>query len=80
MLPLLKSNGCGQGGPLEPKHSQIRHSSLLGNAAMSSGLRLTADEYGQMVNRGAFDHLRQKIELIRVEIRAMNPAGPMHRT
>ena len=45
---------------------------------MSTGLRLTAKEYGQMVNRGAFDHLRQKIELIRGEIRAMNPAGPMH--
>lgn len=45
---------------------------------MSSDLRLTEDEYGQMVERGAFDHLNKKIELIRGEIRTMNPAGPIH--
>ncbi len=31
-----------------------------------------------MVARGAFDHLNRKIELIRGEIREMNPAGPIH--
>ncbi len=45
---------------------------------MSVGLHLTADEYDQMVERGAFDHLNRKIELIRGELREMNPAGPVH--
>lgn len=45
---------------------------------MSTALHLTATEYGQMVERGAFDHLNRKIELIRGEIREMNPAGPIH--
>ncbi|TWT95046.1 Uma2 family endonuclease [Neorhodopirellula pilleata] len=45
---------------------------------MSQSLRLTADEYGEMVQKGAFDHLHGKIELIRGEIRCMNPAGPIH--
>lgn len=45
---------------------------------MSTGLSLTAEEYDQMVQRGAFDHLNRKIELIRGELREMNPAGPLH--
>lgn len=45
---------------------------------MSLGLRLTASEYDRMVARGAFDHLHRKIELIRGQICAMNPAGPLH--
>ncbi|MCR9295344.1 MAG: Uma2 family endonuclease [bacterium] len=45
---------------------------------MSTALHLTTDEYDQMVQRGAFDHLNRKIELIRGELREMNPAGPLH--
>ena len=45
---------------------------------MSTGLQLTPDEYGRMVECGAFDHLNRKIELVRGEIREMNPAGPVH--
>ena len=45
---------------------------------MSTGLHLSVDEFDQMVARGAFDHLNRKIELIRGELREMNPAGPLH--
>ncbi|MBP85537.1 MAG: hypothetical protein CMJ64_02285 [Planctomycetaceae bacterium] len=45
---------------------------------MSTGLHLTANEFGRMVECGAFDHLNRKIELIRGELREMNPAGPVH--
>jgi Uma2 family endonuclease len=45
---------------------------------MSTGLHLTAAEFDRMVERGAFDHLSRKIELIRGELREMNPAGPLH--
>lgn len=45
---------------------------------MSTGLHLTAAEFDRMVERGAFDHLNRKIELIRGELREMNPAGPVH--
>lgn len=45
---------------------------------MSTNLNLTATEYGRMVERGAFDHLNRKIELIYGEIREMSPAGPVH--
>jgi len=45
---------------------------------MSTTLQLTSAEYAQMVERGAFTHLHRKIELIRGEIRQMNPAGPLH--
>lgn len=45
---------------------------------MSTGLNLTVDEFDRMVECGAFDHLHRKIELIRGEIREMNPAGPLH--
>lgn len=45
---------------------------------MSTTLHLSITDYDQMVARGAFDHLNRKIELIRGEIREMNPAGPVH--
>lgn len=45
---------------------------------MSTALRLTMDEFDRMVHCGAFDHLNRKIELIRGELREMNPAGPLH--
>lgn len=45
---------------------------------MSTGLHLTTDEFDRMVECGAFDHLNRKIELIRGELREMNPAGPLH--
>lgn len=45
---------------------------------MSTGLHLTTDEFDRMVECGAFEHLQRKIELIRGELREMNPAGPVH--
>ena len=45
---------------------------------MSTHLQLTTDEYDRMVACGAFDGLNRKVELIRGEIVAMNPAGPIH--
>ena len=45
---------------------------------MSTILNLSVEEYNRMVELGAFDHLNRKIELIRGEIREMNPAGPLH--
>ncbi len=45
---------------------------------MSTSLQLTTKEYDRMAEKGAFDHLQSKIELIRGEIRQMNPAGPIH--
>jgi len=36
------------------------------------------EEYDRMVLRGAFDQLGRKVELIRGELREMNPAGPIH--
>ena len=45
---------------------------------MSTALHLTAKEFDRMVECGAFDHLNRKIELIRGELREMNPAGPVH--
>ncbi len=47
-------------------------------STMSTALHLTAKEFDRMVERGAFDHLQRKIELIRGELREMNPAGPIH--
>lgn len=41
-------------------------------------LLLTIDEFERMVERGAFDHLDRKVELIRGELRQMNPPGPLH--
>lgn len=45
---------------------------------MSTALHLTTDEFDRMVEKGSFDHLVGKIELIRGELRRMNPAGPVH--
>lgn len=45
---------------------------------MSTNLHLSAIEYDRMVERGAFDHLNRRIELIYGELREMNPAGPVH--
>ena len=45
---------------------------------MSTRLHLTTADYEHMVKVGAFDHLQRKIELIRGELREMNPAGPLH--
>jgi Uma2 family endonuclease len=41
--------------------------------------KLTGAEFDAMVDRGAFDGLEgKKVELIRGELRFMNPAGPIH--
>lgn len=41
--------------------------------------KLTGAEFDSMVNRGAFDGIvGKKVELIRGELRLMNPAGPIH--
>jgi len=45
---------------------------------MSTALQLTTDEFDRMVEKGSFDHLVGKIELIRGELRRMNPADPVH--
>lgn len=45
---------------------------------MSTALHLTLNEYQQMVACGAFDTIQRRVELIRGEIRQMNPAGPVH--
>jgi len=46
---------------------------------MSVTLRVTFDEYAQMVEDGAFDALRdRRIELFQGELREMNPPGPDH--
>ena len=46
---------------------------------MSVGSKLTGAEFDAMVERGAFDTIGpRKIELIRGELRFMNPAGPIH--
>lgn len=46
---------------------------------MSVGLRISFDEYEQMVAGGAFDALRdRRIELIYGELREMTPPGPTH--
>src|SRR6056297_721189 len=45
---------------------------------MNTSLKLTVHEYDEMVAKGAFDGLSQKIELIEGEILAMNPAGTRH--
>ena len=47
-------------------------------AVMSTTLRLSLDEYDQMIARGAFVGIDRHIELIRGEMREMNPAGPLH--
>ncbi len=41
--------------------------------------KLTGAEFDAMVDRGAFDCIEgKKVELIRGELRFMNPAGPIH--
>ncbi|WP_182867571.1 Uma2 family endonuclease [Rhodopirellula sp. JC639] len=45
---------------------------------MTTALHVTVDEFDTMVDRGAFDHLNRKIELIRGKLYEMNPAGPLH--
>jgi len=46
---------------------------------MSVALRISFDEYTQMVADGAFDALRdRRIELINGELRSMTPPGPDH--
>jgi Uma2 family endonuclease len=45
---------------------------------MSNALRLSVQEYEQMVERGAFDALHRRVELVQGEIRTTNPAGPAH--
>ena len=45
---------------------------------MATALRLSVDEYDQMVLRGAFDGLQKRIELFRGELIEKNPAGPVH--
>ncbi|MFC1757890.1 Uma2 family endonuclease [Planctomycetota bacterium] len=45
---------------------------------MSVGLRLTAEEYDRMIAKGAFNGINRPIEMIRGELREMNPAGPVH--
>ena len=46
---------------------------------MSTALRLTLDEYDQMIADGAFDSLRdRRIELIHGELRELTPPGPDH--
>ena len=41
--------------------------------------KLTGAEFDSMVDRGAFDRIQgKKVELIRGELRFMNPAGPIH--
>ena len=45
---------------------------------MSTALKLTAAEYDAMVEKGAFDDLDRRIELINGEIITMSPAGPFH--
>jgi Uma2 family endonuclease len=45
---------------------------------MSTALHLTVAEFDRMALTGAFDQLDRKIELIRGELREMNPPGPIH--
>ncbi len=46
---------------------------------MSIASKLTGSEFDSMVARGAFDVIGpRKVELIRGELRFMNPAGPIH--
>ncbi len=45
---------------------------------MPSTLHLSLAEYDSMVHVGAFDRIERRVELIRGELIAMNPAGPIH--
>jgi Uma2 family endonuclease len=61
-----------------PLNQQTVDSCSTRTEIVSTNLHLSATEYDRMVERGAFDHLNRKIELIYGEIREMNPAGPIH--
>lgn len=50
----------------------------LGDRKLENTLKATLSEFDEMVTRGAFDGLNQKIELLEGEIHAINPAGPRH--
>lgn len=45
---------------------------------MTTGLRISVAEFDRMIEAGAFHDVNRKIELIRGELREMNPAGPLH--
>ncbi|WDQ18708.1 hypothetical protein [Rhodopirellula sp. P2] len=45
---------------------------------MSTALQLSLEEYDRMIAAGAFVGMDRHIELIRGELRQMNPAGPVH--
>ena len=45
---------------------------------MSTTLRLSIQEYEGMIERGVFDRIERRIELIRGELRETSPAGPVH--
>jgi hypothetical protein len=50
-----------------------------GEAYMSTIAKFSLEEYERMVASGAFEGLkRRRLELIRGEIREMNPIGPDH--
>ena len=45
---------------------------------MSSSLRLSIDDYEQMIANGAFVGIDRRLEFIHGELREMSPAGPYH--
>ncbi len=45
---------------------------------MSTALKLSVAEYVDMTKCGAFAQIGRRIELIRGELREMNPQGPVH--
>ena len=45
---------------------------------MSTGLRLTPQEYDRMISNGAFVGIQRRIELKRGELREISPDGPVH--
>ncbi|MEL7337219.1 MAG: Uma2 family endonuclease, partial [Planctomycetota bacterium] len=45
---------------------------------MSTGLRLSVEEYARLGETGALDELGRRLELIDGEIREMSSFGPIH--